>query len=92
MTKSKDLTAGPLTVKYVEDSGFERVVQATFVQYCPPSFDTPPCLTAFGVPTGDEHDMMQFHDSTVYVMNEAGATVGVYRLGLPTRVGVNRDT
>lgn len=83
------LTAGPLTVKHVEE-GREGITQAISVEFeqrpegSHVEGQKTPCygeLTAFGVPNSISGGTSnRYASGTVYVMNEAGATVGKYRL------------
>lgn len=80
-----------LTIKHVEASGYESIRQAHSVSYKPkgyaPGGDTPTGnakLEVFGC-TGDGGPVSDgwccYADGKVYVMNDAGSTVGVYDLG-----------
>ncbi len=79
------LTAGPLTVKHVEE-GHESITQAITVEFERIHSDTPgapsgPQVNAYGVPCGvDGGTINRYASGIVYVMNEAGATVGKYHL------------
>lgn len=78
------LTAGPLTVKHVEE-GRETICQALNVEYERIHSDTPgapsgPQVNAYGVASGIDGTINRYASGIVYVMNEAGATVGKYHL------------
>lgn len=80
------LTAGPLTVRHLEPSGHESITQAISVSYqpgnnTPERGDEKPLLIAFGVPDSMGEGHCNYGSGTVYVMNEAGATVAKYDLG-----------
>lgn len=81
------LTAGPLTVKHVEE-GREGIVQAVRVDFTAGGLDSVPYVTAYGVPHGVSGSHETYQTGTVYVMNEAGATVGRYTLedGAPQKL------
>lgn len=78
------LTAGPLTVKHVEE-GHETICQAISIEYEQVSSGTPgapsgPQVNAYGVPNGLDGTINRYASGTIYVMNEAGSTVGKYVL------------
>lgn len=78
------LTAGPLTVKHVEE-GRESICQAISVEFERLSSESPgaptgPQVNAYGVPNGLDGTINRYSSGIVYVMNEAGATVGRYQL------------
>lgn len=79
------LTAGPLTVKHIEENGHESIMQAISISFDPSTDVMGPSLTAYGVPLrpgeADEGGCAQYASGVVYVMNEAGATVGRYVCG-----------
>ena len=79
-----------LTIKHVERSGHESIIQAHSVSYKPkghaPGGDTPAesaTLEAFGC-TGDGGPVSDgwccYGNGKVFVMNDAGSTVGNYDL------------
>ena len=79
-----------LTIKHVEKNGHESVQQCHSVSFTPKEAAHPDTneprdeLVAFGC-TGiggavDEHGVCHYGSGTVYVMNDAGATVGKYIL------------
>lgn len=75
-------TAGTFTVKHVEE-GREGIVQAIRIehQWGEPAPGEGARVYAYGVPgavTG--HTTEVYQSGTIYVMNEAGATVGKYVL------------
>src|SRR5579859_6500448 len=77
-------TAGTLTVKHVEE-GRETIRQATHVEYIEYPDDHQrepdgPMLIAYGVPDALDGTINRYGSGIVYVMNEAGATVGRYDL------------
>jgi hypothetical protein len=66
-----------LTVKHVVDDGFERIVGGIqSVAYVPAA----ECVIEHVVGYNGGSDGPVFNDGTVYVINEAGATVATYRL------------
>lgn len=75
-------TAGPLTVKHIEPSGHERLMQALSVSY-QPGGDAGASAKVFAFNTAHHptDGAPVFDCGTVYVMNEAGATVAKYDLG-----------
>lgn len=73
-----------LTLKHVEKDGHEGLQQAHSVSFNPGDKDKETSLEAFGC-TGiggavDQDGYCKYASGTVYVMNDAGSTVGVYRL------------
>lgn len=79
-----------LTIKHVEKCGHESIQQARNVSFTPKALAHPDTmnphdeLIAFGC-TGiggpvDDHGVCRYGDGKVYVMNDAGATVGNYDL------------
>lgn len=77
-------TAGPLTVKHIEE-GHESICQALSVEYeevisASPGAPSGPQVNAYGVPNGLDGTINRYGSGVVYVMNEAGATVGRYDL------------
>jgi hypothetical protein len=79
-----------LTIKHVEKSGYESIQQAHSVSFTPAKLAHPDKvdpkdeLIAFGC-TGkggavDSDGVCRYGDGTVYVMNDAGSTVGKYHL------------
>lgn len=78
------VTAGPLTVKHIEENAYESITQAINTNYDPGSADRLPCFTAYGVPlrpgSADEGGYASYNSGIIYVMNEAGATVARYDL------------
>lgn len=75
------LTAGPLTVRHLEPSGHESITQAVSVSFQPLGDNQDLQLIAFGVPNPVSDGCNRYASGTVYVMNEAGATVAKYDLG-----------
>lgn len=79
------LTAGPLTVRHLEPSGHESITQAISVSFQPgtnpPGDNEDTQLIAFGVPNPVSDGCNRYASGTVYIMNEAGATVAKYDLG-----------
>lgn len=71
------------TIKHIEKSGHESLSTAESVSFVPKSDDEPRnALDAFGGSqntSGEKHS--RFSSGHVYVMNEAGKTVGTYALG-----------
>lgn len=84
------LTAGPLTVKHIEENGHESIMQAISISFDPSTDVMGPSLTAYGVPLRpgetDEGGCAHYAGGVVYVMNEAGSTVGRYVLGVNSPV------
>jgi hypothetical protein len=79
-----------LTVRHVEESGYEHVFPAKSIDYTPASTDAETktngstlygVVCAFGV--GDasvsDDDCNRMSNGTIYVMNDAGRTVATYR-------------
>lgn len=85
------LTAGPLTIKHIENDGHESIAQAVSINYHPGRTGHDgerPSLIAFGVPDAVSGPANNVYDSgVIYVMNESGSTVGRYHLGEPTVQG-----
>lgn len=74
-----------LTIKHVEKSGHESIQQAHNVCFNPGDGKVITSVEAFGC-TGrggavDADGHCSYVDGKVYVMNDAGATVGNYDLG-----------
>lgn len=74
-----------LTIKHVENGGREGIQQAHAVAFRPAKDDAPAILEAWGCTAiggaVDEDGYCKYGDGRVYVMNDAGATVGNYNLG-----------
>lgn len=80
------LTAGPLTVKHIEE-GRQSIIQALDIEFeahvaASDNADgyEGPQVSAYGTPR--EKTLQYFRSGRVYVMNEAGATVGMYDLDM----------
>jgi hypothetical protein len=77
-----------LTIKHIETGGYESMQQAHSVSFHPNGIDgdevKTPTLIAYGCTAKggatDEHGVCRYGTGDVFVMNDAGSTVGKYRL------------
>lgn len=77
-----------LTIKHIERNGYESMQQAHSVSFHPNGVESDdekkPALIAYGCTAKDgavdEHGVCRYGNGTVYVMNDAGSTVGRYSL------------
>lgn len=74
-----------LTVKFVEDNGYEQIIQCQRVSFEPSAPGGERNLFAFGCEPHDDGGAIKngtaiFGSGVVYVMNVGGATVAKYNL------------
>lgn|GEM_PF-5318917 len=66
----------PLTVKHTDEEGYDRILMATEV-----CFDKNRNAVKVFLYDEGSYDSEEFFGGTVYVMNQQGTTVQIYRMG-----------